>query len=342
MIDYNQIKNVHLEISTRCNASCPKCPRNTSGYDEDLGFEVRDMTLVEAKRIFTPPFLRQLKNILINGNFGDFVTAKDNLAIVEYFLLCNPKLKIVINTNGSGGNSTLWQRLGQLAIKVNFALDGLENTHTLYRKNTSWQRIINNAKLFISSGGRAVWKMIKFDHNIHQIDECRRLSRELGFFQFDLIDAGRDSGPVYDRNGNFTHKLGHDPHFINVEYPKTVDIWKEWTAIQFKPVNRLSEYKSIPIKQIVNCQTKQKKEIYIAANGEVYPCCWLGFYPKLEYQHPWQRDNIFIKDMVLNNNAIAVGIEAAINWFNSVEESWSKTSYANGRLFKCDEQCGKN
>ena len=85
---------------------------------------------------------------------------------------------------------------------------------------------------------------------------------------------------------------------------------------------------------------KTNKEIYITATGEVYPCCWLGFYPKLEFQHPWQRDNMFLKDMALNNNALDVSIEQAIAWFNSVEESWNKKAYSEGRLFKCDEYCG--
>ena len=56
MIDYSSIIRVHLEISTRCNASCPLCPRNLSGYDTDLGYPVHDMTLDEAKKIFTVDF----------------------------------------------------------------------------------------------------------------------------------------------------------------------------------------------------------------------------------------------------------------------------------------------
>jgi len=341
MIDYNNIRSVHLEISTRCNAACPMCPRNSSGYDEDLGYPVTDMTLVQAKKIFTPDFLNQLDHILINGNFGDFITAKDNLAIVQYFSMCNPQLRIEISTNASGGRIGLWEQLGKIPnIQIGFAIDGLEDTHTIYRRNTNWKTVITNAKKFIEAGGTAIWRMIKFDHNKHQIDRCRQMSRELGFQRFDLLDDGRDSGPVYDRHGNFVYHIGNLPNMINFEYPKRIEIWKEWGKNGDLPDTRLIQYKILPVKKQVNCAAKQSQQIYVTATGEVYPCCWLGFYPKLDYQYPWQHDNMFLQTMAKNNNALEQGLETAIGWFNAVEQSWLKSSYLNGRLFKCDNQCG--
>ena len=340
MIDYKSIRSVHLEISTRCNAACPLCPRNTAGYDEDLAYPVHSMTLEEAKRIFVPKFLRQLDKILINGNFGDFVTAQDNVKILQYFYICNPDLRVSISTNAST-KSKIWTELAKFPnLEVGFDIDGLEDTHKLYRKNTDWNTVLTNAKTFIGAGGHAVWRMIRFDHNQHQIDACRQLSKELAFKRFDLLEDGRTDGPVYDRHGNYSYKIGNDPNFVDVEYPKDAKTWREWTLISERPENRIEFYKKADIKQSVSCYAKQNKEIYITATGEVYPCCWLGFYPKLEFQHPWQRDNMFLKDMALNNNALDVSIEQAIAWFNSVEESWNKKAYHEGRLFKCDEQCG--
>jgi MoaA/NifB/PqqE/SkfB family radical SAM enzyme len=340
MIDYSMIRSVHFEISTRCNASCPLCPRNTAGFDSDLGYPVHDMSLVEAKQIFTVPFLRQLNKILINGNFGDFVTAKEGVDIVEYFAESNPNLEIAISTNASA-KPNIWTRLAKVPnLFVGFDIDGLEDTHSLYRRNTDWNLIISNAKKFIAAGGHAKWRMIPLNHNRHQIDECRRLSKELGFKRFELLDEGRDQGPVYNRDGDLVYQLGDDPMFKEVKYPKRIETWNEWVEPGTNPKARLSYYKTIPVKNKVSCHAKKHAEIYITATGEVYPCCWLGMYPKLEYQYPWQQDNMFIKDMVKNNNALEVGIEQSIAWFNAVEESWNKKAYTEGRLFKCDEYCG--
>lgn len=342
MFNYHSIRSVHLEISTRCNASCPLCPRNLSGYDTELGYPVHDMTLDECKTIFKPEFVKQLTNLLINGNFGDFVTAKHAVEIVEYFHNSNPDLKILISTNGSA-RPNIWARLGTIPnLTIGFDIDGLEDTHSLYRQNTSWNTVIANAKSFISAGGRAIWRMVKFDHNLHQIDLCKQMSRDLGFADFELLHDGRDTGPVYDRNGQFSHKLGNDPKFKNSSYPERVVIWKEWSEPGARPSNRLDQYKIIPVKKSVDCHSKKMKEIYVTATGEVYPCCWVGMYPTLDFKHSWQSDNFQIQPLVKDNNAITHGLEQSIDWFNTIENSWNKSSYFEGRIFKCDEYCGTN
>ena len=344
MIDYSHIRSVHLEISTRCNAACPLCPRNLSGYDSELGYPIHDMSLKEVQHIFPAAFLQQLTNILINGNFGDFVTARDGLAIVKYFAESNPAIKISISTNASA-KPNIWSELGRLPnVTVGFDIDGLADTHILYRRNTDWQLVIDNAKKFIAAGGNAVWRMIKFDHNQHQIELCKSMSERLGFSSFDLLEDGRTTSPVYNKKGDLANSLGDGKHYNEVGdrvfYPDRVETWKEWSASGSTPASRLEQYKSIPIKQTVDCYSTKNKEIYVTATGEVYPCCWLGFYPKQEYKHDWQADNMFLKDMVVNNNALDTSIKESIQWFNAVERSWNKKAYTEGRLFKCDEYCG--
>ena len=86
-----------------------------------------------------------------------------------------------ISTNGSAGTRNFWERLGKTKAIVTFGIDGLEDTHHLYRQNTVWSRIIKNAGIFIAAGGTASWQFIEFDHNKHQISLCRELSKKLGF-----------------------------------------------------------------------------------------------------------------------------------------------------------------
>ena len=53
MILYNDIKDVHLEISSLCNASCPWCPRTFWGYPYNGGYPEVNLTLDHAKKILT-------------------------------------------------------------------------------------------------------------------------------------------------------------------------------------------------------------------------------------------------------------------------------------------------
>ena len=51
MISYQDIRDVHLEISSLCNASCPWCPRTFWGYTYNGGYPEVNLTLDNAKKI---------------------------------------------------------------------------------------------------------------------------------------------------------------------------------------------------------------------------------------------------------------------------------------------------
>ena len=335
MIDFKNIKDVHLEISSLCNASCPWCPRTFWGYPYNGGYPEVNFTLEHAKKIFTNEFLTQLTSIRINGNFGDVVMNPEAPDIVDYFFSVNPKLSISISTNGGARDAKFWTQLAQTPVKVFFCLDGLEDTHHLYRQNTVWSTVIRNAKIFISNGGNAVWKMIKFNHNWHQVDSCRELSQQLGFTDFHLVDEGRNTAPVFDRNGNLTHVLGNyigEKDFKILFHKKTTD----QIVLEDILPGRIPS-------QSVSCETKKLRSIYISATGDVSPCCWTGLYPKTYGAGQYhEAANAQLIPLITKNNALEYTLEECIEWFKSVENSWKINNYKQGRLVICDDVCGKN
>jgi MoaA/NifB/PqqE/SkfB family radical SAM enzyme len=334
MISYQDISDVHLEISSLCNASCPWCPRTFWGYPYNGGYPEVNLTLEHAKKIFTKEFLTQLTSIRINGNFGDIVMNPEGPDIVDYFYNQNPNLTVSISTNGGAKDQIFWTRLALSGATVMFCLDGLSDTHHLYRQNTVWDIVIRNAKTFIAAGGRAVWKMIKFDHNQHQIDKCRQLSQQLGFLDFQLIDEGRNTAPVFDRNGTLTHVLGN----YTGEKDFKVLLHKKITN-QILLEDILPE--RTPAKSVV-CETKRLGSIYISSTGDVSPCCWTGFYPKTYGAGQYhEAANAQIIPLISKNNALEYPLEECIGWFKSVENSWKIDNYEQGRLVICDDACGQ-
>lgn len=314
MFGINQVETVHLEISTRCNAACPACPRNVLGVNSRNDYPLHDMRLEEAKIIFDSKFLNQLRAITINGNLGDFVTARDGVKIVKYFLQQNPNLNITISTN-AGVSSSIWQELGPLNVKVLFCIDGLSDTHSLYRLQTNWETVIDNAKTFIKHGGYAIWKMILFDHNKHQVAQCQDHSKAMGFKEFLLVNSDRGSFPVFTQKKQFSHNIGiHD-------YPLT------WEKNKVDPIPKL------PYKTIL-CKSNPSRSIYVTATGEIYLCCYTGFYPR-QMQHA---GNSQIKDLLkdVSNNALEVGLEKAMSWFDDLEKTWATSQ----QPFICNQHCG--
>jgi len=335
MINFQDIRDVHLEISSLCNASCPWCPRTFWGYPYNGGYPEVNLSLEQAKKIFQTNFLKQLTSIHINGNFGDIVMNPEGADIVDYFFNVNPKLRVTISTNGGARDSKFWTQLARSGATVLFCLDGLEDTHHLYRQNTVWKTVIKNAQTFIANGGTAEWAMIKFKHNAHQIEECQKLSQELGFNKFQLVTDGRDTAPVFDRNGNLTHILGDyvgEREFKVLFHKKTTDT----ILLEDIITNR------IPAKS-VSCQAKNLKSIYIAATGDVSPCCYTGLYPRTYGAGQYHEAiNAQLIPLIAKNNALEYPLNECIEWFNTVETAWRIDNYKQGRLVICDDVCGKN
>lgn len=331
MLKLQEIEKLHIELTTKCNARCPMCMRNYRGLDYNSGYPVTELSLAQIKHILKPEFLKQLKIINFNGNLGDFGVARDAQEIVHYII--DHDVQVLINTNGSMRTPAWWADLAHPRVRIGWALDGLSDVHHLYRQDTNWHRIIENAQAFIAAGGYAMWRFIPFEHNLHQEADCRRLAKEMGFKEFEILDGGRNQGPVYTRTGEFSHWLGkQDPEKLN--NPPSINGMLESHITWFDHRTIQHPNDTMPFRLI--CEHKRQKEIYLAANGEIYPCCFLGFYPG-QMTHPGNQQ---MTHMVKENNALEYDLAHCLNWFESVEQSWQQPSIAQGRLYQCVASCG--
>ena len=291
------------------------------------------MTLAEAQRIFSKEFLCQINEINVNGNFGDAVMNPHTVDILSYFRENNPNLSIIVSTNGGARDREFWQALAHLNAQVVFCIDGLEDTHSLYRQNTLYSTVIRNAEIFISAGGHAVWKMIEFDHNQHQWDQARARANAMGFQEFRLDNHGRDQAPAYNTQGQLTHVIGQ---------PKTTD-FKVLFDSRKKDQVLLEDIVPGRTPSPIKCQVQKSKSVYISSTGDVYPCCYLGFNPSA-YGHGnyHQAANRQVKPLIKNNNALENSLDSCISWFSAVENSWSTPTFQAGRLIICNDVCGQS
>jgi len=270
MIKFKQLKQIHLEITNRCQASCPMCNRNFHGGMSNPLIKSTDWTLDDFKNILTPSVLAQLEGFYFCGNFGDPIINNDLAKMCEYASLENPNISINIHTNGSARSIQWWENLAKVLPKrhrVIFALDGLLDTHKLYRIGTDFNKILNNARAFINAGGKAEWCFIKFKHNEHQVSMAESLAKEYGFKSFTVKNSSRFIGepkyPVYDETGATTYYI--EPPTDN--------------KMSFINHDIINNYKSIVENSDIDCYVLKAKQIYIDFNRHVYPCCYLASVP---------------------------------------------------------------
>ena len=270
MYKYNEIQSLHIELTSNCQASCPMCARNHHGGLPNPDLPVNDLSFDLIKNILKKDFVEQLHTITMCGNFGDPILHKDLIPIIKYIAGVNPKIRFDIHTNGSARSTSWWKELAQIMPNdslVQFGIDGLEDTHSLYRIGTSFKKIIDNAKVFIANGGNARWNFITFRHNEHQLEQCRQLAKDLGFESFYEKQTSRFIGnpwfDVVDKTGQVTHRLENptEQKLIFVDR-KTVE-----------------NYKEVMKNAVVDCEVEKTNSVYIDALGYIWPCCFVGAVP---------------------------------------------------------------
>lgn len=315
MYQLADVRSVHLEITSKCQASCPMCARNVQGGMLNPFVQLHEITLQEFKDWFPQSFIQQLNRLYMCGNLGDPIVANDTLEIFEYIRSVNPSIRLGMNTNGSARSVAWWKQLAQINVSVRFGIDGLSDTHHLYRIGTKFEKIIENAKAFIAAGGDAVWDMLVFEHNSHQVEECKQLATDLGFKGFFPKNTARfkeDKLHVLDDEGKTRYVI----------YPTE------------RSKELLDNVSSQPRNTIIKCKAKDEGGIYVSASGNVTPCCWLD----LQWLPPMNVNRIDYMDTIgrflnLHDHSLKDIFDTGI--FNEIENTWSKTP-----LKECSKQCG--
>ena len=176
-----------MEPTTVCNAACPQCGREDPRFYNDQK-DSSELDLDQIMRMFQPEFIRKLEKMFMCGNFGEPAAGKHTVEIYQYFKKHNANLVLGMNTNGSIRNPGWWQDLAQVfnhpLSYVVFSIDGLDDTNHIYRRNTVWSKILDNARAFIQAGGSAHWDMLVYEHNEHQVEQAQALAESLGFSWF--------------------------------------------------------------------------------------------------------------------------------------------------------------
>lgn len=340
---------VHLEVTSKCNASCPMCLRNVLGGKVNPQLPVTELFLSDIQKIFPRDFLLGLKRLFFCGNYGDPVMARDTLEILEYFRSTSPALDLEIFSNGSARGSDWWAKAARLGVHARFSVDGLGDTNAIYRRGTKWDVILNNMRGFLDAGGSAEWDFIVFRHNEHQVDEARSLARKLGFKKFNVKKTGRFfSNPktqvkteqeVLNAKGEIEYYLQQplNPKYLNSALQKENEI-----------VEKFGSLKEFLAQTEIACKVTKDASLYITAEGHAFPCCWTA-----NQLYPWYypKRGAPIWKMI---DALPGGLDSLNAKLHPINEilqgpffqktipgSWNVKGFDNGRLFVCGKTCGK-
>jgi len=334
MYSLSDIESIHMEPTEKCNLSCLMCDRNKNGGEVNQYLKDRELTLDTIARTFSPAFISQLKRMHMCGNYGDPILAKDCLKILKYFRLCNETMKLSVITNGCSRPSKWWVELAHINSTVRFGIDGLHDTHKLYRQGASFDVIINNATSYINAGGYAIWDYLVFGHNEHQIEEARALSEAMGFKEFVVKKTGR-----FFSNSSLK---GKDEH-MGMTKPKSKTNINKSLKKEDEVVDKYGSLDTYLDVTKIDCKAIKNKEIYISAEGLIFPCCWTAGQLYKWFMEPKSAQIWSVISKTLIGTRINTLEQIFENGgFDEIEKSWELESIEKGKLKVCALKCGQD
>jgi hypothetical protein len=321
------------------------CSRNLNGGPKNPLVPQGELSFERIKSLLPPQFVAGLRNIYLCGNYGDPMLAKDTIQILEYFREMNPGITLGIHTNGSGRDRLWWRRLAGVVDYCRFGIDGLEDTNKIYRRHTSWSKIMASVKSFIDAGGNAEWDYIVFKHNEHQVEYARALAAALGFRAFSLKPTSRffsayegafsDRSPIDDRSGT---RIGY------LEAPKSPD-FRSQASDELAEIAQRGEYLQYLNETKIICKASERKSLYLSAEGLVTPCCWLGSIYRTDRVLGLGTELIDLlpngtKDIEGDRHGLRKIVEGPV-FQDTIPSSWQCNSLEAGRLAHCARICGQ-
>jgi len=271
----SEVTTVHLELTDKCQAQCPMCARNFHGGPTRPFIKNGDMSIDDFKKWFPKPFLAQLQNFYSCGNYGDPAFAKDCLEIYSYVRECNPTTRLAIHTNGGMRNPEWWAKLAKVIGTVSystvvFAIDGFKGKHELYRRNTNFDKVIENLKAYIDAGGEARVDSLVFKHNEDEAEELEKFLLELGVKEVNFVSTTRfyEMEKFKVVNNNLETEYFLEPatrqRFAKQPNAKLIDL------LDTSYLNHVMEQAKI------NPKCTSEKGIYVDPYGHIMPCCYIG------------------------------------------------------------------
>jgi len=281
----------HIELSSICTLRCPRCPR-TEVPESLLN---RQLTLDFFQNRIGADVIGQIKKITFCGNDGDPIYCREFLEICAWIKTVNPKIHLVIITNGSYKSAEWWQSLGKILDhhdEIHWSIDGWDqHSNEQYRVNSQWPSIMSGMKSFAAANQTTyrVWATIGFRFNEHCLPEIKHLAEVSGMDAWQLTKSTKFGSHYPDAYGTDDPLCPESRDLVSSSH--RFERMIEHLTKRARPGDDL---KKIFLQRAQDLQQQQKhsgicfignKGVFLNSQGEFYPCCWTA--NRYPHNHQW-------------------------------------------------------
>ena len=327
-----QLRRIFVDISSHCNASCPSCLRNIYGGETIRGLPLVHFDVEMWNSIIKDIADNDMLCLTLEGFWGDPTMHPNLPEMLETFCKAHPNAWVSITTSAGWQPIEYWKRLAAVLSensyfhRIDFSIDGLEDTNHLFRRGTNFNTIMENLSAFNNAGGLSSWVMHVYDHNKHQVEIARKKAEEMGCIEFTtrrvhnpvtLIETSKER---YELTANDTG---------DVDY----NTW------QFKDDSKMVAIheKTKSLELDTPCPWYNNGSVHIDPWGYVWPCSHIS-----AFTYNDDAKGVIVDDMFdeygefnnLKNNSLTEILKH--EWFDKIHER----AIMSGKWEICREECG--
>lgn len=344
----DEIKYLQIDHNSTCNLRCPQCARTHEG-ETHPELPMKELNVEHYKEfILDAP---NLEFVMFCGNYGEVIVSNTFLECLLY-VVENTSAKVVIATNSSARDENWWKELALILKgrgKVNFSIDGLEDTNHLYRVNANFDKCMRNAQAFIDAGGVARWDYLVFGHNEHQVDEAIDRARKMGFREFAIKLTNR-----FINDEQYKHKTtdAADQTVITrksqytLAMPQNKELIGSGKSQNELIIEKYGNWTNYVNSTPISCKWQPGGQIFLDFENRVWPCTWtasgyLHYGDNTQKKQAQQLFDVYGKDFNnLNVHSLREVLEHdyfardfCASWKGTMDDRVPK-------LFACGRTCG--
>lgn len=172
-------KQLHLELTTRCNLECPACPRTQFREILKKPIPKQDLDMDHFERFINCDSGSEIEQLLLCGDYGDPIYYPKLKEFIERFR----HKTFSISTAGSHRPRKFWEDLNSVLTEedeITFGIDGMEDTNHLYRRNSNWQSIMEAVDVISQGPAKLKWQTIIFSFNHDKLPEIKNFAESKG------------------------------------------------------------------------------------------------------------------------------------------------------------------
>jgi MoaA/NifB/PqqE/SkfB family radical SAM enzyme len=283
----------HIEPSSICALRCPRCPR--AEVPQTLLNQQLNLDFFQQQ--ITADVVRDIRRITLCGNDGDPIYCRDLVAICAWIKSVNPRLHLVIVTNGSHRPQEFWRELACTLDhndEIHWSIDGWDHdSNRQYRVNSDWHSIHQGIQTFLAHNQTTytVWASIAFAFNEQHIPDMCDIAQRLGLDQFQLTKStkfGSHYPEVYGTNDALQPTQS--------QYRAQGHRFEREITVLSQKARPGHEMQLLYLQRAQQLQQQQRysalcmignKGVFVNSRGEFYPCCWTA--NRYIHNHQWQK-----------------------------------------------------